>query len=234
MHGRVPVSFPVYNATGWLTEATSAQRRRLWESAVGQLAAIHRVPVDDVRLVDRPQRGVDGLDQQVTYWRQFAAWALGDEVPPIIRTLLDWLVDHRPSRTVPGLAWGDARIGNMMFGPDYEVVGVMDWEQASLADPLTDLGWWLFFGDIHSTDHGVPRLDGLGGREETIDAWRELTGRTVHDLHWYEVFAGVKTGLLALRSQRSLRIPKAEGAARNMFLTRACRLAELTPPEESA
>lgn len=230
MRGRVPVSMPVYNTTGWVVDATPAQRRTLWESAVGQLAAIHSVPVDAVAFVDRPERGPTGLDQQLTYWSQLATWALGDGIPDAVAGLLEWLADRAPATSAPGLAWGDARIGNMMFGDDFEVVGVMDWEQASLAGPMADVGWWLLFDEMHSSAVDVTRLDGLGTRQETVDLWQDLTGLRVEDLLWHEVFAGCKAGLLALRSRTILNIASADMSPHNPYLTRACRLADLPEP----
>jgi aminoglycoside phosphotransferase (APT) family kinase protein len=232
MRGRVPVSMPVYNKKGWVVEATPDQRRTLWESAVRQLAAIHLVPVDAVAFVDRPQRGPTGYEQQLTYWSEFASWALGDAVPDVVAAVLDWLATNAPAQPEPGLSWGDARIGNIMFGDDFDVVGVMDWEQASLAGPMADLGWWLFFDEIHSAEAGIPRLDGLGTRQETIDLWQELTGRRIDDLLWHEVFAGCKTGLLALRTRDLLTLETVRGAQSNPFLAKACRLIDLTVPEE--
>ncbi|MBA4862826.1 phosphotransferase family protein [Streptomyces sp. PSKA54] len=227
MRGRVPVSMPVYNASGWLAEATPAQRRVLWDSAMRQFAAIHRVPVAEVPFVDLPDHGATGDEQQLAYWSRFATWALGDDIPEAVHALLDWLTAHRPPASVPGLSWGDARIGNMMFGDDFHVVGVMDWEQASLAGPMADLGWWLLFDDIHSVEHGVARLDGLGTRQETLDRWQELTGRQVESLHWHEVFAGLKAGLLGLHTRRSMKLPNADERA-NPFLQRSCRMLDLT------
>ncbi len=231
LRGRVPVSMPVYNASGWLSEATPAQRRTAWESAMGQLAAIHRVPLDDVRLVDRSEPGVTGVEGQLDYWTRFASWALGDDGPVVLTTLFDWLADHVPVEP-DGLSWGDARIGNMMFGDDFEVVGVMDWEQASLAGPTADLGWWLFFDEIHSVDQGLARLDGLGTRSETSDRWEELTGRRVGDLLWHEVFAGCKAGLLAMRSRRVMNVAAIGSRARNPYLAKSLRLLGLPVPVE--
>ncbi|WP_405864378.1 phosphotransferase family protein [Streptomyces sp. NBC_00005] len=222
MRGRVPVSMPVYNATGWLTEATPGQRRILWEDAVRQLAAVHGAPMEEFSFLHDPGQGAPGDEQQLTYWRQFASWALKDEIPDTVHELFDWVSENRPPLSTPGLSWGDARIGNMMFGGDYRIVGVMDWEQASLAGPMADLGWWLLFDDIHSVEHGVPRLDGLGTRQETLALWRELTGRPVEHLHWQEVFAGLKAGLLALHARRSMRLPAA--GRPNPFIERSCRL----------
>jgi aminoglycoside phosphotransferase (APT) family kinase protein len=233
MRGRVPVSMPVYNKIGWLVDATPAERWTAWESAVRQLAAIHQVPVDAVGFVDRPERGATGCEQQLAYWTEFADWALGDAVPDVVAALLDWLVANVPAQPAPGLSWGDARIGNMMFGDDFEVVGVMDWEQASLAGPEADLGWWLFFDEIHSTEVGVPRLDGLGTRQETVDLWQDLTGERVGDLLWHEVFAGCKAGLLALRTRDLLTLGSTQAHGPNPWITRACRLLDMPVPEET-
>jgi aminoglycoside phosphotransferase (APT) family kinase protein len=232
MQGRVPVSMPVYNQTGWVVEATPTQRRTLWESAVRQLAAIHQVPADTVAFVGRPERGATGYEQQLDYWTEFASWATGDAVPDAVAALLDWLTAHAPAQAAPGLSWGDARIGNMMFGDDLEVVGVMDWEQASLAGPLADLGWWLFFDEIHSSEVGIARLDGLGTRQETIDLWQELTGQQVGDLLWHEVFAGCKAGLLALRTRDLLTLGSPGTARPDPWIARARRLLDLPVPKE--
>lgn len=231
MRGRVPVSMPVYNQTGWLVEASPAQRRTVWESAMGQLAAIHLVPVDEVGFADRPERGRTGAEQQLTYWTRFASWATNDDVPDAVLTILEWLTTNVPTDEPPGLSWGDARMGNMMFGDDFGVLGVMDWEQASLAGGLADLGWWLFFDEIHSVEAGLRRLDGLGSRQETIDLWQELTGRKVKNLLWHEVFAGCKTTLFSLRSRHILNVPAGAAQQANPFLSKAYRLLDLPVPK---
>lgn len=234
LHGQVPVSMPVYNSSGWLVEATPAERRVAWHSAMEQLAAIHRLPAEVARLVDRPHLGADGVEQQVEYWTRFASWALGDAIPEVVSTLLEWLAANAPVAPPPALSWGDARVGNMMFGDDFRVVGVMDWEQASLAGPMADLGWWLVFDELHSADAGVARLDGLGTRQETIDLWQELTGCEVTDLLWHEVFAGCKAGLLALRSRSIMNVEAGQRRTSNPFLAKACTRLDLAVPPELA
>ncbi|MEU4650194.1 phosphotransferase family protein [Nocardia fluminea] len=233
MHGRVPISMPGYNSTGWLADAAPAERRTLWDSAMRQLCAIHQVPASAVSFVDRPEHGPAGDTQHLSYWRSYIDWAFEDEVPLEVMTLMDWLTAHRPPASAPRLSWGDARIGNIMFGNDFRVVGVMDWEQVSLACPLSDLAWWLLFDDALSVGQGVPRLDGLGSRAETIAMWQELTGYSIDHLHWHEVFASVKAGLISLRSRRSMRIPESTSTRRFDYLGRACELAEVATPEQA-
>jgi aminoglycoside phosphotransferase (APT) family kinase protein len=200
MFGKVPVTMPCYSAEGWLFDATPSQRRTAWESAMEQFAAVHRVPVDDVSFLDRPELGPTGLAQQIGYWTRYIPFALGDDAATdVVAPLFEWLGETMPAEA-PGLCWGDARLGNMMFGDDFRVVGVMDWEQATLAGGLEDLAWWIQMDEGNSVDRGLPRLEGLGDREETIGLWTELTGLSTDDLHWHEVFSATKTGLLSYRT----------------------------------
>jgi aminoglycoside phosphotransferase (APT) family kinase protein len=236
LHGRVPLSVPVYNTTGWLAEATPGQRRTAWLSAMRQFAAIHTVPLTAVESFGEPARGRTGTEQQLSYWEDLTRRP-GSEGSPVAGRILDWLRAHAPDNEPTGLSWGDARIGNMMFGPDFEVCAVLDWEQASLGGAMNDLGWWLYFDHMHSAEYGVARLDGLGTRQETIDLWQELTGRTVGDVHWHEVFAAFKVGVLAVRSAHVLKLMGIAGLPQQsptLYFRGACRLAGLPEPGEGS
>jgi aminoglycoside phosphotransferase (APT) family kinase protein len=233
MHGNVPVSLPVYNQVGFLFDASPEQRRTAWLSAMTQLTAIHRVPVAEVTFVDQPERGATGITQQLSYWREFCEWSLGEQAPAPLREAYDVLEKSAPSGHTDGLSWGDARIGNMMFGSDFEVLGVMDWEQASLAGGEADLGWWLMFDDIHSTEGGLPRLEGLGGREETIELWESATGLRATSLNWHEAFAGIKASTLALHSRSLMSVVTEAPPGVSPWLRRACAILEI-PLETTA
>ena len=102
------------------------------------------------------------------------AWACDGVEHPIVDRLWEWLESNVPTTPPTGLSWGDARVGNIMFDDDFQVVVVMDWELVSLGTPIMDLGWWLFFDDVHRDEY--PRLDGLGDRQETIERWEQGTG----------------------------------------------------------
>jgi aminoglycoside phosphotransferase (APT) family kinase protein len=200
--GRVPISKPVYNAGGWLFDATPAQRRRAWTSAMEQLCQIHLVPLDPISFLDKPALGQRPLEQQLNYWEQALPWSTAGQPSKQAQETLRWLRENVPVEQAPSLSWGDARIGNMMFDDNFDVVAVVDWEQVSLAGPMQDLAWWLQFDVHHSTRQGVPRLDGLGTRQETIDFWEETVGRPVYDLEWHEVWAAFKLKVIGERVSR--------------------------------
>jgi len=204
LHGRVPVTMPGYNVSGFLFDATPAQRRVAWETAMEELCRIARVPVHEVAFLDDPHLGGSGLEQQLEYWRQSVDWATGGRTPDAVWELYAWLEANRPTEHPNGFAWGDARIGNMMFGDDFRLAGVMDWEAANLSGPRQDLAWWVFFDDFNAEARGVRRLDGLGTEAETRAFWEDRVGEPVGDLQWYEVFTGFQVCLFMYRSATML------------------------------
>jgi len=209
LRGRVPVSFPGYNVEGFLFDATPAQRRGAWESAMEELCRIARVPIDEFGFLDQPELGVRGVDQELEYWHRSIDWSTDDRTPDPVWAMYEWLAANVPVDATNGLTWGDARIGNMMFGDDLRLVGVMDWEQANLSGTRMDLAWWCYFDEFHSTARNLVRLDGLGDRAETIAFWEDRTGGTAGDLTWYEVFTGFQIGLLSFRTLLILGSPNA-------------------------
>jgi aminoglycoside phosphotransferase (APT) family kinase protein len=217
VHGQVPVSMPLYTREGFLHDATTEQRRRAWEGAIGQLAAIHATPTELVRFLDRPQWGPTPLEQQLAYWERAAHWGLTGHYPQQLDTMIGWLRDNLPEAPETGLAWGDARLGNIMFDENFDVAAMLDWEQASLAGPTADLAWWLFFDEMYSTGQGLPRLAGMGDRAETLALWGQLAGREPGDLRWHEVFVGYKMANLAIRT--TVVLSTARGAAPALTLS---------------
>jgi aminoglycoside phosphotransferase (APT) family kinase protein len=195
--GRVAVSVPPYAQTGWVADAAPDQRRKLWENGVRQLAAIQLVPRDDMGFLQGPPGAREGLDQEWERYQRFHARNSELRPWPLFDTALKLLAERWPRNQPPGLVWGDARIGNMMFNEDFEVVAVMDWEQPSLGGALHDLAWWLRLSDMM---HSQPKLlEGMGTREETIALWREITGVSTGDIEWYEDFATLKLAILSVR-----------------------------------
>jgi aminoglycoside phosphotransferase (APT) family kinase protein len=77
-----------------------------------------------------------------------------------------------------------------------EVAAVVDWENATLGNPVQDLAWWIVLDRCFSEGLGVPRLDGLPGLKETITFWENQTGFKANHYHYYEVFACLRFALI--------------------------------------
>jgi aminoglycoside phosphotransferase (APT) family kinase protein len=193
----VPVSDdPPYNAGGWLFELRPEARARVWRNAVDGLVSVHRALSPGVSVL--VPEGLSGcaFDDVVDYWRRSLLWAARGRSQPVAEAAWEWIEDNLPHGRPDGLSWGDARMGNILF-VDGEVRAILDWEMASLGGHLLDLGWWLFLDEFHSLH--APRLDGLGTRADTIEAWETGTGEKAADLDWYEIFAGLRFSTVMMR-----------------------------------
>jgi len=208
VRGHVPVSVPPYAQVGWVADAAPAQRARMWESGVRQLAAIQSTPLASVSFLQGPEGARDGLAQEWDKYVRFVAWISRDRSWPVLERTLERLRANWPANQPPGLVWGDARLGNMMFDENFEVAAVMDWEQPSLGGALHDLAWWLVLSEtMHGAASGRPHLEGMGTRDETIALWQELTGISAAGVEWYEDFTHLKMSCTGVRLAQLGKMP---------------------------
>jgi len=232
--GKVPVSSPPYNRTGFLADASPTQRNLAWRAAVEELGRIHTLDVGAFSYLwtTRPSDGpAADFAEQVTSFH----WAKGGKHAPFLEDVLQWLKAHRPKAISPGLSWGDARIGNMVFGHNFGLSAVIDWEQASLGGPMRDLGWWLFFDDLYSEEIGLERLEGMGSRADTIALWESVSGHAARDLLWFEIFAGFQLGVLMTRRCELREVsPPASNRNNNIFTRKVAKMLGVPQPADLA
>jgi aminoglycoside phosphotransferase (APT) family kinase protein len=186
--GFVPVGKPSIHLVGVLPTLTAVQRRRLWDSAMDAVVAIHGVPWR--RAHGFLARGdVTDPANQLRAMIDFYRWTAAGRGFPItdaaVARLETMAVDLRP--TEPVLVWGDARVGNIMFGESQQVNAVLDWELATIGPPELDLARWIFFDKFGTTAAGVDRLDGWPDLNETIATYEQRSGRRVSNLGFYEL-----------------------------------------------
>ncbi len=204
----------LHNSGGYLVDMTPARREAVWLASLRTIAAIHALDVSSFGFLQRPVPGQDVLEQELAVWDSYRRWS-GAPPRPIQDRARSWLADHQPVGRAAGLAWGDARPGNLVFRDD-RCVAVLDWETASLAGAETDLGWWLFYDWFVSDGFGVARLPGLPPRDETVRLWEGFSGRTALDMEWHEVFATWRFSLISDRARylaRKLGLQNAAAAA---------------------
>src|SRR5262249_3152377 len=111
--------------------------------------------------------------------------------------LATWLDGHRPESGAATVVHGDYRLGNVMFAPGgpARVQAVLDWEMATLGDPLADVGYLLAtYTDARSprTPLELSPLTGATGfpaRAELVERYEARSGRSTEALAWYEALA---------------------------------------------
>jgi aminoglycoside phosphotransferase (APT) family kinase protein len=228
-----------------LAAAPPETRYALGIQVVDALAALHSVEPAAVGLGDLgPPSGY--VPRQIKRWRGQLDLARVRPVPDL-EWAADWLAQHQPPEPAQArIVHGDYRLDNVIvaLAPPPRLLGIVDWELATLGDPLADLGWLLAFwrepGDDPPDLKIMPRAmeqDGFPGRAELVARYAERTGQPLPDLTYYVVFAMWRMAvLLENHWARHLR-GTAEGfdfayldTAGPAFAARLRRLAESVSP----
>jgi aminoglycoside phosphotransferase (APT) family kinase protein len=189
--------------------ATPEGRRAVGERLVDTLAGIHAVDHEAVGLHEGEFGYPEGyLERQVeTFTEQLTEWLLPmtehDREVPHIRAVGDWLAENVPDEADHTLVHGDYKLDNVMFAPRTppRVAGVLDWELATLGDPLADLGWILvFWRDADDPEPALP--EGLvptfmehsayPSRRDLVDRYEDRTGREFSNERFYRGLAAYK------------------------------------------
>jgi aminoglycoside phosphotransferase (APT) family kinase protein len=179
----------------------AGERRRIGHETVDALAALHTVDYQAV--------GLAGLGRPDGYTaRQVQRWARQWEVMrtrelPDVEAVRAWLADHVPSGARTAIVHGDYKLDNVMFAaqPPARLVAILDWEMATLGDPLADLGYLLLFWPEPGEEHvaGLPQLSqqpGFAPRSALIARYEEATGVPASDLPFYRTLALWKLAIL--------------------------------------
>ena len=161
-------------------------------SLVSGLAQLHSV---DASVLAELNKGAGYVTRQVEGWSKRYRNALTDDVPDG-EDVMNWLEKNKPDDVASCIIHGDWRIDNMVFDLGQKrLVGVLDWELATVGDPLMDLGsalaYWVDKDDepmFASLRRQPSHLDGMPTRKEFIAKYLELSGRRCDDFTFYEVF----------------------------------------------
>ena len=242
IEGVIPSDYPVYHSFGVYHDATPEQRAKMWWGCVEAMAKIHQLDWRSlgVSFLGVPKEGTSTLDGLLDYYKEYLNWVKEDpqEPQPILEAALEWLKENRYTPEHLTLCWGDSRMSNIIYSPDFEVLAVLDWEIAYLGDPECELGWLLFLDWSNSEANSIPRLEGTPGTEETVQRYEELTGWKVRNLFYNEVLAAVRLGVTMLKMYKNMKkagIPLApEDIELNNFCTqRLASQLNLPPPGPS-
>jgi aminoglycoside phosphotransferase (APT) family kinase protein len=199
--GEVPPDVMPYTfGTNWFADAPPEKQRLLQDSTVAVLAELHAIPDAAERfgfLTETRPSADTPLRRQFNWlkeWYDFAVPEIGSSA--LVEQALAWLEDNFPTDVAAGdpvLAWGDSRIGNVLY-QDFRPVAVLDWEMATLGPRELDVSWIIFAHMVFQELSGLAGLPGLPDvlREEDVRAtYQKLTGVTLGDLRWFYVYSAV-------------------------------------------
>ena len=185
---------------------TPEQVRELCEHALDVLVQLHSVDVAATPLADM-DKGDGYVARQVGGWSRRFRDARTDDVGDYERVMA-WLDAEQPADVDHCLIHNDFRFDNLVLDRDDPTrpVGVLDWEMATVGDPLMDLGgtmaYWVEAGDddfMLGFRRQPTTAPGMLTRVEVVDHYRAATGRSFTDEQWrfYEVFGLFRLGVIA-------------------------------------
>jgi aminoglycoside phosphotransferase (APT) family kinase protein len=183
---------------------TADQTRQLCHTVIDKLVELHRVDVDAAGLADLG-KGEGYVERQISGWitryRKAKTW----NTPSFAGTIA-WLEQHRPDDSGSCLIHNDFRLDNIVLDPDdpLRVAGVLDWELATVGDPLMDLGSSLAYWVQADDGRAALRFrmqpthePGMLTRAEVIDYYCERTGLRPANPVFYEVYGSFRLAAIA-------------------------------------
>jgi aminoglycoside phosphotransferase (APT) family kinase protein len=178
--------------------------RPLSTALIDNLAQLHAVDLASTGLADegRPEGYVK---RQIEGWTRRYVDAKTDEVQEV-EEIYTWLAQQMPKESVASLIHGDYKYDNLVLDPDdlTDIVAVLDWEMATVGDPLMDLGtslgYWIDPSD--PAEHkmlplGPTLLEGNLTRTELVARYAETSGRDLPDPLFYYVYGLFKIVVIA-------------------------------------
>ena len=173
--------------------------RGISRAVVDTLVRLHAVDVKEAGLGDlgKPE---GFLGRQTEAWISRYDKARTEEIEQVA-PLTDWLSRDVPESPPPTVIHNDYKLNNLVLNPEdlTEVRAVLDWEMATVGDPLFDLAvsltYWIEPDDPDDLKAVMPTVTvtpGFMSRRELIDRYEAQSGRDLSDMHWYMVFGYFK------------------------------------------
>jgi len=206
LHGVVP------HESAALEGISAPDATALCERFVEVLTAIHDVDYTAVGLGD-VGKPTGYLERQVRRWTdQWHRAKVADD--PVIDELAAILDAHIPESPAATIVHGDYRLGNVMLdaASRRDIVGVFDWEMATIGDPLADVGYTLLYWGttdrppIHPSQQ-CAELPGMFSADQLAQRYSVVSGRAVDHVVFYVVLAAFKLTIIgagnAARARRA-------------------------------
>ena len=189
---------------GALPEFEPVTRRQMYEQLVDTLADLHNTDPASVGLGDFGKPG-NYFERQVARWTRQYRDSQTDELPEMER-LIEFLPASLPEQSRVSIVHGDYRIDNVLYRENGTLAAVLDWELATLGDPLADFSYlamqWVMPADGTAGLAGLD-LNGLGipSLDEVVQRYSARSGVAVAgQLDWYFAYnlfrlAGIVQGI---------------------------------------
>jgi len=177
-------------------------RAKVGSALMSTLAALHQLDPTDIGL-DQLARHDGYVSRQLKTW--YGSWQASQEAAqyddPRIHRLHDHLIERIPDQGPARMVHGDYGLHNCMVNPNGSMAAVLDWEIATLGDPMADFAYalngWSDPGDTIRVSHeAATTAPGFQRRSELAELYASITGRSMAKLDYYRAFNYFKTACI--------------------------------------
>jgi len=218
LRNRVPKGF----------DLTPKDFKNLSNQTIENLVELHNLELEQSNLVSlgKPEGYVQ---RQVEGWTKRYFKAETDEIKAM-NTAAEWMQSNMPEKETSALIHNDYKYDNLVLDPDsLAIKAVLDWEMATVGDPLMDLGTSLAYW-VEANDHpalqsyNLTWTEGNLTRQEVVETYAELRNINIEDVLFYYVFGCFKLGVIAQQIYARYKIgyTKDERFALLIHLVKAC------------
>lgn len=174
---------------------SEADTRRLCLNVIDKLVELHQV--------DYKKAGLEGIGKgggyvkrQIDGWSDRYTKAITEDATSF-EAVIAWLKEKMPDDVGTCIIHNDYRFDNVVLNPDnpFDIIGVLDWEMATLGDPLMDLGntlaYWVQADDdsqFQFMRRQPTHLNGMLSREEVVEYYLGKSGLTLASFDFYEIY----------------------------------------------
>jgi aminoglycoside phosphotransferase (APT) family kinase protein len=176
-------------------EIKPEQASKMCEVALDELIKLHNVDYKGAGLA-HIGKGEGYSERQISGWinryNKAKTWNV-----PSAKKVMNWLEANLPAKETICITHNDYRFDNLVLASDdpTRIIGVLDWELATLGDPLMDLGnsiaYWVQADDdfmAKNTQRQPTDIPGMMTRQQVINYYCAKQGLEPDDFDFYEVY----------------------------------------------
>ena len=188
--------------------------RRIANSFIDNLVELHTADYQAAGLGDLG-RPAGYVTRQINGWIKRYEQARTDDIPELER-IAAWLPDNILPESGAAMIHNDYRYDNLILNPNdwTQIMAVLDWEMATLGDPLMDLGttlgYWVEVDDPPEMQRilqfSPTMLPGNPGREELVARYARQSGREISDIVFYYVYGLFKLAVIIQQIYRRYKL----------------------------
>lgn len=185
-------------------ELSKEQVRQLCLNVIDKLIELHKIDINASGLANFG-KGKGYCERQINGWSERYKKAKTWNVPKFAK-VIQWLKANIPAEERSCLIHNDFRFDNVILDPQnpMKIIGVLDWEMATIGDPMMDLGnilaYWVQADDdfmAKSTRRQPTNAEGMLTRKEVIQYYCEKMGFEAKQFTFYEVYGLFRLAVIA-------------------------------------